>query len=234
MDPVADLFVAGTDTGVGKSMVCLLLMQGLFACGYAPFYLKPFQTGCAGPCAEGSDAKFIYANTPALRDRDPARSVIYCHPEARAPYFAARKAGAAIDPEMVRKVVRARRARYAPVVVEGAGGLLVPITGQVMMVDMIAELECRALLVARAGLGTINHTLLCVEAMRRRRIEPLGVVFVDAGPQPADPDLTAENISAVEAFGGVRVAGLIGRLAGGGNPPAQVRGVVEKILGWII
>lgn len=230
MHPIPDLFIVGTDTGVGKSMVALLLMQLFFAKGYAPFYLKPFQTGCADPYAADSDARFIYDHSPALKGRDPAQSVIYCYPEAKAPYFAATHAGDEIHLATVHKVLKEKRKQYSPLVIEGAGGLLVPVTGKFMMVDVIRELECRPLLVARAGLGTINHTLLSIEALRQRQIEPLGVVFVDAGAVPANNDLVAENFSAVEMFGGVKVAGVIGHIRDCRKPPASIYGVFEKVL----
>ena len=79
MQPVDDILVAGTDTHVGKSVVSLLLMQLLFARGYWPFYFKPFQTGCRAPDAQDSDARFVYGHTPALKGKNPAPSVFYCH-----------------------------------------------------------------------------------------------------------------------------------------------------------
>jgi dethiobiotin synthetase len=230
MHPVSDLFIVGTDTGVGKSMVSLLLMQMLFAKGYTPFYLKPFQTGCADPEDAQSDAKFIYDHTPALKGQDPSQSVIYCYPAPRAPYFAAMKIGDQIAPDAVRKVVEEKRKKYSPLVIEGAGGLLVPVTGKATVADMIKALGCRPLLVARAGLGTINHTLLSIEALRRRQMEPLGVVFVDAATPPADQDFVAENIDAVEVFGRVKTAGVIGFLSDFHRPPASVYAALEKVL----
>lgn len=230
MHAIEDIFVVGTDTGVGKSMVSLLLMQLLFAKGCTPFYIKPFQTGCSDAHAADSDAGFIYNHTPALKGRDPEESVIYCYPEPRAPYYAARRAGDCIEPEAVRKVVEARRRRYSPLVIEGAGGLLVPVTENLLMVDIARETACRPLLVARAGLGTINHTLLSIEALRRRRLEPMAVVFVDAAQPPTNGDLAAENMEAVGLFGGVKVAGIIGRISDCSHPPAAACEILESIL----
>jgi dethiobiotin synthetase len=84
MKPIADIIVVGTDTGLGKSVVSLLLMQLLFAQGYSPFYLKPFQTGCQDPMAVDSDARYIDAHTQALQQADPAQSVVYCHQNPKA------------------------------------------------------------------------------------------------------------------------------------------------------
>jgi dethiobiotin synthetase len=230
MHPIPDLFVVGTDTGVGKSLVALLLMQLLFIKGYCPFYFKPFQTGCADPYDTRCDAKFIYDHTTALAHQDPAQSVVYCFPDPKAPFFAAEGAGDKIDLSVVRQVLAEMRKKHAPVVVEGAGGVLVPITRQVLLVDTIMDLGCRPLLVARAGLGTINHTLLSIEALRRRQLEPLGVIFVDAATVPANPDLVNENIEAVRTYGNVKIGGLIRAISDFSNPPVSAYAVFDNIL----
>jgi dethiobiotin synthetase len=231
MRTAPDLFITGTDTGVGKSVVSLLLMQFLFAKGYQPFYLKLFQTGCDNPDDAHSDAKFIYDHTSALKNQEPGQSVIFCYPEPRAPYYAAEKAQGTIDLALVRKHVAEKKRVFSPLVIEGAGGLLVPVTGDKMVVDVIMELKCRPLLVARAGLGTINHTLLTLEAFRQRQIEPMGVVFVNAGPSIAERDLVDENIEAIKRFGGIRSAGVVERLIDFHRPPDSVYEVFDRILG---
>ena len=231
MHSIPDLFIVGTDTGVGKSVVSLLLMQLFFAKGYHPFYLKPFQTGCTDPHDEDSDARFIYAHTNALKGRNPSESVIYCYPEAKAPFIAAMKSGARIDLGVVRDAVKAKRERHSPLVVEGAGGLLVPVTREALMVDVVKELACRPLLVARAGLGTINHTLLSIEALRHRKLEPLGVIFVEPAPEPEDWDLVKENIEAIRIHGDIQVGGLICGLSDFDKPPPPAYTAFENLLG---
>jgi dethiobiotin synthetase len=230
MQPLADLFVTGTDTGVGKSVVSLLLMQLFFLRGHHPFYLKLFQTGCNSPGDVHSDAKFIYDHTPALTGQDPGRSVVYCHAPPRAPYYAAGKTGGRIDLAIMRRCVAERKKEFSPLVIEGAGGLLVPITGDKMVVDVIKDLGCRPLLVARAGLGTINHTLMSLEALRLRQIEPLGVVFVNAGPAISEREFVEENIEAVRRFGGIHPTGVIERLNDFRRPPESVYAFLEGIL----
>jgi dethiobiotin synthetase len=230
MKPIEDICVVGTDTGVGKSVVSLLLMQLLFAKGYGPFYFKPFQTGCRNPCAKQSDAGFVYAHTAGLMGQDPAQSMLYCHPHAKAPYFAARDAGETIDAAKVQHQVLRKKRHYSPLVIEAAGGLLVPVTPALLMVDLVRMLDCRPLLVARAGLGTINHTLLSIEAMRQRQIEPLGVVFVETDPLPTDAQLVSENRAAVEAHAHVPVAGVIDHFIDFSAPPAAVYADLEKLL----
>lgn len=230
MKPIADIIVVGTDTGVGKSVVSLLLMQLLFARGYSPFYLKPFQTGCRSPLDRDSDAHFVYKHTEALQRSDPGRSVFYCFPNPKAPLYAASDAGCSIEPECVLEGIRHKRRFYTPLVVEAAGGLLVPLTEQLLAVDIIEQSGCRPLLVARAGLGTINHTLLSIEALRSRQITPMGIVFVDGAASPSDHNLVAENIEAVERFTGYRVSGVIPRMHDFDTPSPAASRPLQTIL----
>lgn len=230
MKNLPDIAVVGTDTGVGKSVAALLLMQLLFAKGYAPFYIKPFQTGCADPYDTDSDAAFVYRNITALKNQDPAQSVIHCYPDPKAPYFAARDLGQSVDLERILHRIHQARRTHAPIVVEAAGGLLVPVTGALLVVDILQTWNCETLLVARAGLGTINHTLLSIEALRQRGIDPLGVVLVDAIHPPADPVLVAENIEAIKGVTGIQVGGVIPLIDDFANVPDQACQALVNIL----
>ena len=121
-----NIFVIGTDTGVGKTVLSLLLVQFFYAKGYSPFYLKPIQTGCKNPSDVNSDAGFIYRHVRPLRGKDPAESVIYCFKNPKAPYFAARDEGMEIDVRVIRKVVEESSLLYF----SGSGSeqeLLVPV-----------------------------------------------------------------------------------------------------------
>jgi dethiobiotin synthetase len=229
-ETLPDLFVVGTDTGVGKSVVALLLMQRLFARGYRPGYLKPFQTGCRDVYDTDSDARFVYRHTAALKDRDPAEAVLFCHPNPKAPYFAARDAGQPLDTEKVSQAVTQKKKSHHPLVIEAAGGLLVPVTPREMIIDVVQALGCRPLLVVRAGLGTINHTLLSLEALRRRRIEPIGVLMVEQPHEPVAADLVRENQEAIEAFGHVTVGGVIGLIDDFASPPGRFGQMVDRLL----
>ena len=212
-----DLYVAGTDTGVGKTVLSLLLMQFFLKQGREPFYLKPLQTGCKTPRDEDSDAAFIYRHTASLRDRDPAESVIYCLRNPKAPYFAARDEGRTIDLKHVERVIEEKRRRYDPLIIEAAGGVLVPVAERTLIVDTIKTTGAKVLIAARAGLGTINHTLLSLEALQTRGISPLAVIFIDAAGTSLE--MIAENKEAVEAYSGVKVAGVISRIADFSHPP---------------
>jgi dethiobiotin synthetase len=213
------LFVVGTDTGVGKTVLALLLMQFFFAKGYSPFYLKPVQTGCEDANDADSDAKFIYSNVRLLTDKQPAESVIYCFKNPKAPLYAASDEGESIDLSKIERVVSQKAEAHSPVILEGAGGVLVPIVGMKLMADIISLVNGTPVIAARAGLGTINHTLLTIEALKKRRLKPIGIIFIDAGEKETPAEMIRENRCAIEEISGIRVAGVIGRIHDFSRPP---------------
>ncbi len=224
-----NIFVVGTDTGVGKTVLSLLLMQFFYARGYTPFYLKPAQTGCVNPYDTDSDAGFIYQHVESLNGKDPARSVIYCFKNPKAPYFAARDEGRQIDFETIRKAVLKKSLSHSPVILEAAGGLLVPVNEELMMIDMIRMTGVRPIIAARAGLGTINHTLLTIEALNSRGIKPVGVVLLESGEQSTSREMINENIETIEKFSGIRVGGVIGRIENFSTPKQDFYRPLERI-----
>jgi len=169
------LVVCGTDTDVGKTVVSALLVEGLEA-----RYWKPVQSGVEG----GGDRDRV----AALLDL-PAERIV---PEAYrlaapvSPHWAAEREGVAIDP--ARLVLPPGD---GPLVVECAGGLLVPLRRDWLQIEQIARWGLPVVLVARSGLGTLNHTLLSLEALARRRIPVLGLVL-NGEPHPDNPRTLAE------------------------------------------
>ncbi|MBE9547757.1 MAG: dethiobiotin synthase [Proteobacteria bacterium] len=224
-----NLFVVGTDTGVGKTVLSLLLMQFFYARGYNPFYLKPAQTGCVDPHDVDSDARFIYQHVEALKEKDPADSVIYCFKNPKAPYFAARDEGKKIDLETIKKTANEKSSSYSPVILEAAGGLLVPITEKLMVIDMIEITGIRPIIAARAGLGTINHTLLTLDTLSRRGIEPASIVFLDSGENGISQEMISENIEAIEKISGIKVGGTVGKIKDFSNPKQDCYQPLERI-----
>ncbi|PSB38158.1 dethiobiotin synthase [Aphanothece minutissima] len=175
------LVVCGTDTDVGKTVVSALLVQGLGAT-----YWKPVQSGLEG----GGDT----GRVQQLLGLPPER----VWPEAYrltapvSPHWAAERDGVSIDPARL-----ALPAGDGPLVVETAGGLLVPLRRNWLQIEQIAVWGLPVLLVARSGLGTLNHTLLSLEALSRRSIPVLGLVL-NGDPHPDNP-------RTLEALGGVPV-----------------------------
>lgn len=226
-----DLFILGTDTGVGKSVLSLCLMRYLAARGGDPFYLKPVQTGCAAPGDEGSDARFIYAHAASLRGKECGASVIYCFREAKAPLFAARNEGRRIDfPFLVEEIGR-RGGEGRRRVIEGAGGVFVPLAEGRMMIDLVEKIRARPVIAARAGLGTINHTLLTIEALQARRMSPPGVVLINGGEPCTPRAMIAENIEAIERASGIHVSGVIPWIADFDRPLAFLDPVLKDLAG---
>lgn len=171
-------FVAGTDTNVGKTVLSAFLVEALDA-----DYFKPIQTGTE------MDRPWVQARTQLPIDR--FHPECYALKEPASPHLAARLEGRYIELDKI-----ALPSTTRPLVVEGAGGLFVPINDQVLLIDLIEKLGLPVVLVARSALGTINHTLLSLAALRSRGIEPHCVV-VSGKPNPA-------NVQAIEQYGRVR------------------------------
>jgi dethiobiotin synthetase len=173
------LVVCGTDTDVGKTVVSALLVQGLGAT-----YWKPVQSGLEGGGDTGRVRRLL--DLPAERIQPEA----YRLAAPMSPHWAAERQGVTIDPERL-----ALPAIEGPLVVETAGGLLVPLRRDWLQIDQIARWGLPVLLVARSGLGTLNHTLLSLEALARRRIPVLGLVL--NGPPHADNPRTLVQLGGV-------------------------------------
>ncbi|MFO7885734.1 MAG: dethiobiotin synthase [Desulfobacteraceae bacterium] len=204
-----DLFVAGTGTNVGKTVVSLLLMHLYAGLGAAPRYVKPFQTGCRTPFDTDSDALFISRYSNGRFTVSPKKSTLCCLPQPKAPWFAAGNQGQLIDPAVVFDTFKKLKKSSEPVIMEAAGGLMVPVNANTLVIDLLQKIAIQPVLVAHAGLGTINHTLLSLDMMKSRGIQPLGVVLSDPGPDATPLQMVQENTEAIERFSKVRVAGVI-------------------------
>jgi malonyl-CoA O-methyltransferase len=176
------VFVTGTDTGIGKTLVSSVLVRA-----WQADYWKPLQTGVA---EEPGDTETVTALAGLSAERLHAPHAVLQAPLS--PWAAGLEEGVAIDMAAIELPKTA-----APLVVEGAGGLLVPINDTAHMIDLAAQLGLPVVLVARSTLGTINHTLLSLEALRTRGLPVAGVIM--SGP------LSAGNRRAIEQFGKVRV-----------------------------
>ena len=172
------LFVTGTDTGIGKTVLSAALMLRFpDAC-----YWKPIQTGTDDDTAEVRRLSGGRVHDKGVRLPDPV-----------SPHLAARGAGQIIDLEMLRPSPASDRG----VIVEGAGGVLVPLNDSQTMADLMVLLGLPVIVAARTTLGTINHTLLTLEALRARALRVAGVVLIG--------DRNSDNREAIEQYGRVRV-----------------------------
>lgn len=175
-------FVVGTDTNVGKTVACAWLVGHLKG-----YYWKPIQTGLRTDSAD-KDTVRQFSNIP-LQNIVPCT---YSFQEPLSPHLAASLENVVVSLKdfVVPQVP-------GPLIIEGAGGVLVPINEQEMIIDLVKECGFPALVVGRSALGTINHTLLTLEALRARRVDIGGVIL--NGP------LNPLNKASIETYGKVKV-----------------------------
>ncbi|NLC70868.1 MAG: dethiobiotin synthase [Desulfuromonadaceae bacterium] len=200
-------FVTGTDTGVGKSMVTAALLRRLARRGRV-LGVKPVQTGCERRGGEwcAPDPELWKR---ALADVTPTPD-LFCPWRLEAPcspHLAARLQGVEIDVAVLTDDIRQRRDGYDFVLVEGAGGLLVPIQGDKTMLDLAGRLGLPVLLVADNRLGVINHTLLSLAAIRGAGLEPAGVILNNtaAAQEPLEEAIRRDNRETIRSLGKVAI-----------------------------
>jgi dethiobiotin synthetase len=184
------LFVTATDTGVGKTEVACALLRLARAAGVDAIGMKPAESGLVA--GELADSERLRA---ACGDAEPLEAICpYRFSAPLAPAVAARVEGRTVSFERVLEAARALAGRHETVLVEGAGGLLVPLTDRESFADLALALGLPALVVARAGLGTVNHVALTIEALRARGIPLAGVVLnrTGAADDPSVPFNAAE------------------------------------------
>ena len=202
------VFITGTDTGVGKTVVAGALARALAEAGVPTGVMKPVATG-GQPSPRGCvsvDARFLVKVSGSSDPPELANPV--CLPEPLAPTVAARRAEKPIDLSLVADAYRVLTRRHQALVVEGVGGLLVPIGGGLTVADLAVRMALPLIVVARPGLGTINHTLLTLEAARRRGLRVAAVVINAYRPEEAGiPERT--NPEEIERAGGVPVAAVV-------------------------
>jgi dethiobiotin synthetase len=193
---VRGVFVTGTDTGVGKSVVAASICA---ACDEPIAALKPVVTGLDEPPGEWPPDHVLLARATG---QSPEQVAPYRFGPPVSPHYAAELAGETIEPARILAAARA----HDRLVCEGVGGLMVPITTGYLVRDLAVDLGLPLLIAARTGLGTINHTLLTIEAARAAGLTVAGVVMT---PWPSEPEpIERSNRETVERLGGVAVHGL--------------------------
>ena len=198
------LFVTGTDTGVGKSVLAASVCAALGESGETVAAFKPVVTGLEeAPGAWPRDHELLAEAANA--GQSPEQVAPYRYGPPLSPHSAAELAGQTIEPPVILAAARAAAAAGL-LVCEGVGGLLVPLTPGYLVRDLALDLGLPLVVAARTGLGTINHTLLTVEAARAAGLSVAGVVMT---PWPARPaPIEISNIETVARLAGVQVSGL--------------------------
>ena len=202
---------------MGKTVVAAGLLLALRRAGVDAVPMKPVQTGCRRRAGVWVPPDLEFALRMADLRPSPAelrRMSPYCFGPSCSPHLAARLARRRISLAHIASAWRGLAARHAAVVVEGAGGVLVPVAGPRTMLDVMRMLKLPAILVARPGLGTINHTLLSLRELRRGGVRVLGVVLVATRPHEGRGPIEEDNRAAIAALGRICVWGCIPCLPG--------------------
>jgi dethiobiotin synthetase len=200
---VRGLFVTGTDTGVGKSVVAAAICAGLAARGLRVAAFKPVVTGLDDPPGDWPADHELLAG---VTGQEPEAVSPWRFGPAASPHLAAALDGTPLEPSELLAAARRAGAWADALVCEGVGGLMVPITPGYLVRDLALDMRMPLVVAARPGLGTINHTLLTLEAARAAGLEPVAVVMT---PWPDAPSaVERSNRETVERLGGVAVSGL--------------------------
>ena len=207
--PVIGLFVTGTDTEVGKTTVSVAILNAMTQRGWKCAAMKPAESGC--PQKQG---KLVPMDANLLRvaggSWQPVEEIcIYSYEDPVAPGVAAYHQGEDISFSRISRKLASVVTREQPdlLVIEGAGGILVPLTPNKTIADLAEHLGFPILIVAHGHLGTINHTLLTVEVLRKRGLSMIGVILNCTKPTPRA--LLESNAHQIEAHGKIAVLGTL-------------------------
>jgi len=229
------LFIAGTDTGVGKTFITALLARALIDQGIDVKVQKWVSTGNSNL---SEDCVFIYellenkSDEPihVLQDTIGFGSDVapYCLPFPASPHLAAEQAGITIETEVIRDAFFRLESSCEILIVEGVGGVLVPLGRAMLLADLVADLSLPALIVARSGLGTLNHTLLTLEALRHRNIQIVGVLLNSQGGE--DSFIVRDNQRTIAEMGQVEVFGVLPRVKSLLDAISSIAPMADRIL----
>lgn len=194
------IYIIGTDTDVGKTAVAAGLMYLLLKNQYHAAYFKPVASGVSviGGVSVSTDAAFVSVVSGFAERQDRVTPFVFA--DAIAPHLAARMACRPIDRAVIRNSLNDLKSRYDMIVAEGAGGLSVPLDDEgAMQYDLIRELNFPCLLVARAGLGTINHTLLTLGFAKSVGLKIKGIIISAVG----DTLIEQDNVATIKKLSGI-------------------------------
>ncbi len=206
---ISKLCVCGTDTEVGKSVITGLLCRYFSLKGLNTVTQKWIQTG-----TEKRDESDIVIHNSYLETRRfppyPAAQCPYCFPLAASPHLAARQAGIAIEPAIIRTELDMLSQSHDMVIAEGTGGVLVPVSNHMLFIDLLSEFSMPVVLVVKKTLGCINQALLTVEALRARNIQCIGIILNEPKTDQTMPKIAASDLAGViEEFSQITVLGTL-------------------------
>lgn len=219
---MTSLLITGTDTGVGKTWVGRALSHALVSAGRRVVAVKPVETGCVGSASHLEDGALLAAATGQAEPR----AALFRFAAPLAPALAAELEGETVDLDALVLRIDELSTEAEVLLVEGAGGLLAPITWEWTIVDLARALGASALVVAMDRLGTINHTQLTLSALELAGLEVAGVVLTT--PETPD-DSTGTNAGAIARLSGLDRVLALPRA----NDPSAAAGEIAPVLGWL-
>jgi dethiobiotin synthetase len=191
------LFITGTDTGIGKTLVTAALMAALQARGVRCAPVKPVQTGCEN----GDDdlAWCLSFSEPVFTEAEQAGLTMFRFPLPASPHLAAREAGQRLTVQSLETRIAEVSKHWTALLIEGAGGLLAPVNESETMCDLIKALRVPVVLVTRDSLGTINHTALTINELQRQGLDLAAVVINQVTPPGDESDclIRADNVQVI-------------------------------------
>jgi dethiobiotin synthase len=178
-------FVSGTSTGIGKTYISSLLIKAFGFSGLVS-YMKPVQTGCSHPDAPDADLTFIKQHSSPVFPGTISDHTPYCLETPCSPHLAASISKTTIDTQAISRSYHKILSHVNTLIVEGAGGLLVPLSEKQSTLDLIKLLTIPVILVTTPNLGTLNHTFLSVNQLRMSGIALAGVIMNNPDNKPLD------------------------------------------------
>ena len=190
------LFITGTDTDVGKTYITALLFDFLHQNKWQANYQKLVSTGAE----QSPDLAYIFAQIPQAKNNQINQSP-YNFLKPASPHYAAQLEKRQIDPVWLHSQVDIARKQSEILLLEGVGGIMVPLTKKLLLVDFIKQLAMPVIIICRSGLGTINQSLLTIEALKKRNIFTIGAILSDEKAYgPEEDGLILENEAIINEY----------------------------------
>jgi dethiobiotin synthetase len=204
--PAQGLFITGTDTGVGKTVVTAAILSWLRQQGQTVGVMKPIETGVDSECSSAANSDALFLMECGHLEDDLAEVCPIRLKPAASPYQAGLIENRILQTETILSTYRTLSEKYDWLLVEGVGGVKVPITREYSVVDLIRDLGLPAVVVARYQLGTLNHTLMTVDTLKQNGIPVRGVVFNQTEPE-ALSTVEQDQPRLIAEFSGVKIPG---------------------------
>ena len=223
----AAIFVTGTDTEIGKTVIAAGLALAFRERGIDVGIMKPAVTGCRTHRGRRISEDVDYLVGASGSDDDPALVCPFMLRDPLAPEVAAGLEDVRIDIRKIASAFKKLSDKHEILIVEGAGGLLVPIKRKYFMIDLIAKLACPLIIVARPGLGTINHTLLSCEVARARNLDIAGIIINNYPKRPSLAEKT--NPDMIQRYSGTHLLGVAPHVPGVSVEKRSYKGLLKAV-----